>query len=340
MFGPQTTEIASWDALSTAVCAEDKDLYCRGSETTMNVVDVCAEIDSIPYEIVGGTGLGSLCYNADFEYICDELNLCDTDLPANLCARNGADNTDERCADDADATAKACVEDWQTCIIDSAFDFCSTFDDLCFPPVETIKVDAIAPIPADQKMDGYGSPFFEKPHVGGSTSFDYTPTLKIVTCDFELIEPMTIVNKIIASSIEKRKLALFPGQEFRPSIQHGARVFGSYQAKTSKLLAEYRNKPKLTFPETVESSVESNEEKAEKQEFEQKFQSTAQLGEVVYLGDTENFQLVDLEGPTKAPYEIVFTNKAAFAVIEENGTKEVNLGFEFFTDMPKAAFEL
>jgi hypothetical protein len=151
---------------------------------------------------------------------------------------------------------------------------------------------------------------------------------------------MTIVNKIIASSIEKRKLALFPGQEFRPSIQHGARVFGSYQAKTSKLLAEYRNKPKLTFPETVESSVESNEEKAEKQEFEQKFQSTAQLGEVVYLGDTENFQLVDLEGPTKAPYEIVFTNKAAFAVIEENGTKEVNLGFEFFTDMPKAAFEL
>jgi hypothetical protein len=41
-----------------------------------------------------------------------------------------------------------------------------------------------------------------------------------------------------------------------------------------------------------------------------------------------------------APYEIVYTNKAAFAVIEENNVKEVNLGFEFFTDIPKAAFEL
>jgi hypothetical protein len=89
---------------------------------------------------------------------------------------------------------------------------------LCFPPVVEIKVEDIAPIAADKKMDNYGAPFFERPHVGGSTNFDYTDSLKIVTCDFELIEPMTIVEKIIASSLEKRKLALFPGQEFRPSI--------------------------------------------------------------------------------------------------------------------------
>jgi hypothetical protein len=219
MFGPQTTEITSWAELTTAVCAEDKDLYCRGTTDTINVIDVCAEIDTIPYEVVGGTGLGSLCYNADFEYICDELNLCETDLPNNLCARNGADNTDERCADGADATVKACVEDWQTCIIDPTFDFCAIFDDLCFPPAIEYKVEDIAPIDASQKMDNYGSAFFEKPNVGGSTSFPYTDTLKIVTCDFELIEPMLIADKIIASAISgKRALPLFPGSEFRPAI--------------------------------------------------------------------------------------------------------------------------
>jgi hypothetical protein len=109
MFGPQTTEITTWSQLSSAVCAEDKDLYCRGSDDTLNVIDVCKEIESIPYEVIGGTGLGSLCYEADFEYICEDLGLCKTDIPANLCARNGANNVDERCND---KDQKACIEDW------------------------------------------------------------------------------------------------------------------------------------------------------------------------------------------------------------------------------------
>jgi hypothetical protein len=73
----------------------------------------------------------------------------------------------------------------------------------------------------------------------------------------------------------------------------------------------------LKFPETVESAVESNEEKAEKEQFEKIFEPTAKLGDIVYLGESKNFQLVDLEGSSKAPYEIVFTNKAAFAVIND-----------------------
>ena len=261
---------------------------------------------------MGGTGLGSICFEADFEYICEELGLCKPDIPANLCNRNGKDNADERCSV---ADQKACIEDWKSCIVQPDFSFCTTFEDMCFPPAETFVVDDIAPIAEDQKMDDYGAPFFERPHTGGSAKMDLTDKVKIVTCEFELIEPMTVVDKIIASTIEKRKLPLFPGSEFRPAVTHGARVFSSYQAKGSKLLAEYKNKPKLVYPEAVESSVESAEEKKEKEEFEQIFKAPPQatVGELMYLGENEAFNLLELEGEGTEPYEIVYSNKAAFA---------------------------
>jgi len=208
---------------------------------------------------------------------------------------------------------------------------------LCFPPPETFTIPEI---PEDLKMS-YGAPFFEKPYIGGSVNFDFNDKSKIVTCEFELVEPLSVVEKVIATAMDTRKLQLFPGSQFNPSIQHGARLFDSYQAKTSKLLAEYKNKPTLTFPDNQGSSVESPEEKAEKESFEKVFQQpSAQVGEIVYLGENSDFNLVELEGTEKPPYEVIYTAKAAFAVIESNGQKEVNLGFEFFTDIPRAAFEL
>jgi len=67
----------------------------------MNTIEVCSNADSLPYEIMGGTALGSLCHQADFEFICKDLQLCEPDLPANLCERYGSDNVDSRCSDTA-----------------------------------------------------------------------------------------------------------------------------------------------------------------------------------------------------------------------------------------------
>jgi len=100
MFGPQSEEFSTFAELSQAICNIDKDLYCRGTDT-VNVVDVCAEADSLPFEIMGGTALGSLCDLADFEYMCKDLKLCEPDLPKNLCERFGAGEVDERCQDPA-----------------------------------------------------------------------------------------------------------------------------------------------------------------------------------------------------------------------------------------------
>ena len=84
----------------------------------------------------------------------------------------------------------------------------------------------IPTIPDDLKIE-YGDPFFEAPHKGGSITFDLSSDMKLMTCEFELVEPLSIAEKIIATQMEKRQLPLFPGSTFEPTITHGARVFAN-----------------------------------------------------------------------------------------------------------------
>jgi len=156
--------------------------------------------------------------------------------------------------------------------VNPEWNFCATFEDLCFPPPKTFSAEDIPTIPDDLKIE-YGDPFFKKPYVGGSINFDYSDAAKIITCEFELVEPLSIAEKIITTQMDKRKIPLFPGSTFNPAIQHGARIFSSMQASTSKSLADYKNKPTLTYPDATESTVETKEEAADKAEFENVFKS-------------------------------------------------------------------
>lgn len=314
IYAPQATTYGTWAELSTAVCALDKKRFCRGSSTAMNMIDVCKQAATLPFDIAGGTAIGSLCFQADFEYICKTKGLCQTDIPKDLCERDGADKRDIRC-DNSKPEHDACVADWQTCMLKPEWNFCAVFPDMCFAPPETFTVDDLPTIPADLQID-YGAPFFDRPKVGGSINFDYSDTSQIVTCEFELIEPISVAEKIVATQIGARQLPLFPGSEFTPVIQHGARVFASANASTSKKLVDYKNRPTLTFPGEAPVAMETTAQQTEKADFEKVFTGgQPEVGEIVYLGETEDFNLVELEGADKPPSEVVQKTRAGFAVV-------------------------
>lgn len=212
LFAPTLATFETWAEIESAVCDFDKKRYCRGTEI-MNVLDTCKYFHELPYELTGGTSLGSLCWSADFEAMCGELEFCPTgDISKDLCF-----SEPDRC-DETNTMYNKCAADWQACMTDETFDFCAVFPEACFPPPEVFDVSTIPDIPDANRID-YGAPFFKRPAFGGSETYDYTDSLKLMTCEFELIEPMSVASKIIGTAMIERQIALFPGSTFTPSIK-------------------------------------------------------------------------------------------------------------------------
>jgi len=64
-----------------------------------------------------------------------------------------------------------------------------------------------------------------------------------------------------------------------------------------------------------------------------------EVGEIIHVGENTDFNLVYLDGTTLPPSEIVYTSRVSTAVLKENDVQSVHIGFEFVTEMPKAAFD-
>ena len=163
--------------------------------------------------------------------------------------------------------------------------------------------------------------------------------MTLITCSFELVEPIAVAERILATQMANRSLPLFPGSTFNPTIMHGARVFESQTASTSKKIVEYKNKPMIMFPGDMDTGVESKEDTAAKEDFENAFTGgEAEVGEIVHLGMNTDFNLVELKGTAEPPYEIIYTSEFSYAVVTENNEKKVHLGVEFITEMPSEVF--
>ena len=145
-----------------------------------------------------------MCDFIDYEYVCEVLGLCDPDFPSNLCSVNDGSDAAYRPSQCEDDSLKAVAEDWQSQIISPDFNFCTTFSQFCFPPPETFSTDMIPTIPSDLMID-YGDPFFEAPREGGSITFDLaSDNMKLITCEFELVEPFSIAEEIVATAMVNR----------------------------------------------------------------------------------------------------------------------------------------
>lgn len=159
----------------------------------------------IPYEMIAGTSIENFCWYTDFEYLCKELGLCkeDGDITNQLCKVPDTDYCNS-----TDELVKECAGDLRKCLASNPdFKFCDTFSEFCFPMPEEFSTDMIPTIPADMKIE-YGDPFFTR---GGSVNFALENNVTLITCEFEIVEPISIAEKILATQMSKRELPLFPG---------------------------------------------------------------------------------------------------------------------------------
>ena len=253
---PEFKQYASFEDLEADFCNMKSERFCMGGNS-LNLLFTCESLYEIPYEYYADTALESLCHEADFEAMCaptsmEGLGMCESgDLKNDVC-----DVYPDQC-DANSAVYNACAPAFRSCLHKrrAEFDFCASYPDLCFPPPPTYTEDMIPPLPDAMRID-YGDPFFTAPSPKFNPSQNYPLGAdKLVSCTFELVEPLFVASKILATQAYERKLFLWEGQEFKPTIEHGARLFapanvaGTQTTSSSELIPPKVSVAQLRFPE-------------------------------------------------------------------------------------------
>mmetsp|Transcript_19710 Transcript_19710/g.24318 ORF Transcript_19710/g.24318 Transcript_19710/m.24318 type:complete len:177 (-) Transcript_19710:349-879(-) len=116
------------DALGEAICATDKELFCRGSDTDPVAEDVCANFDKLP-DAAKMPSVISVCI-ADPAEICKDTRAGPIACPKGTLSYDLCALSPEKCEKDTESYNE-CFKNWPDCVTRYDWNFCIEFPDLC-----------------------------------------------------------------------------------------------------------------------------------------------------------------------------------------------------------------